>query len=215
MKKIIFLVLIIGSGFTAFSQKQAKPPVQTGALYFSLTAEKNAKTIFITKDYGRAIDHDSLEMADKISAYYKVGQKISKVKEVNYDSYFFSTIKEPTILQDLYSSAFENSIWVSCLDSMDNGNQVVIQVKEITLEDGTKIQHPKLAKENKATYVIKTNPNFPAGGWESKSRHWIGLWKEWFSPRDNSFYALNDDSLALYTTQIVYTIKKKKPEKKK
>ena len=217
LMKVAIFIALIGVTNVALSQKQKKIIVAAeGALYFSLTGNINGKSMVIVKDNGRAIDLDSLGMADKITAYYKAGQKITNVKDVAYDSYFLSTIKEqPTILEDMNGLNFDNSIWISCLDSLANKDQVVIQIREITLEDGSKIQNPKLAKENKAIYKVVSNPNFPSGGWTSKANHWIDLWKEWFKLKDNSFYKLDDKTLELYATGIVYTIKKKEPEKKK
>jgi len=209
-------ILIVGFTSSAFAQKQKKATALEGALYVSLTAERNGKSTVIVKDNGRIIDLDSLKMADKITAYYKVGQKITNVKDIAYDSYFLSTIKEqPTILEDMHGLPFDNSIWVSCLDSMINKDQVVIQIREITLDDGSKIQNPKLATENKAIYKVVSDPNFPSGGWTSKANHWIDLWKEWFKLKDKTFYKLDDKTLELYATGVVYTIKKKEPEKKK
>jgi hypothetical protein len=210
LKRIALCILIVGITTTAFSQKQKKTVVKEGVLYFSLTAERNGKNIVIVKDNGRSIDKDSLKMADKMAAYYKTGQKISNVKDIFYDSYFLSAIKEPTILQEMHSSSFDNSIWMSCIDSLVKKEQVVIQIREITLEDGSKIQHPKLAKENKATYKIVTNPNFPPGGWKAKANHWIDLWKDWFRLKDSSFYKLDDKTLDLFASGIVYTIKEEK-----
>ena len=153
------------------------------------------------------LSKDSLKMADKIAAVYKIGQKTMNVKDIAYDSYFLSTTKEPTILQDMNGLSFDVSIWISCLDSLVKKEQVVFQIREITLEDGTKIQNPKLAKEAKAVYRVESNPNFPAGGWDAKAKRWIGQWKEWFKIKDDSFYKLDDKTLDLYASGIVFTIK--------
>ncbi len=208
IKKIALFLLILAVPFIAFSQAQKKTVTQ-GLLYFSLVKEKNGKKIIIAKDEGRAIKQDSLRMAEGIAATYKAGTKISNVKDMVYDSYFLGLDKDPTILQDMQGLTFDASIWSSCIDSLEKKEQVVFQIREITLDDGTKIKNPKLAKENKATYPVFTNPNFPPGGWKSKADHWISMWKEWFKikDKDNSFYKMDDKLLELYASGIVYTIR--------
>ena len=72
-------------------------------------------------------------MTDRIAAYYKVGQKVSNVKDIVYDNYFLSTLREePTILQEMQGVAFDTTIWVSCIDSLTKKDQVVFIIKEIT-----------------------------------------------------------------------------------
>lgn len=207
LKRIILCLLMLGVSGVAVAQKAVKPAAKEGLLYFSLAAQKNGKTITIVKENGRTISKDSLRMAESIAATYKLGAKTMTVKDIAYDSYFLSRDKEPIILQDMHGLTFDASIWMSCIDSLAKKEQVVFQVREIILEDGTKIQNPKLAKESKAVYKVETNPNFPPGGWESKSSHWKELWKEWFRIKDNNYFKLDEQVLELYASGIVFTVK--------
>lgn len=207
IRTLVFCMLLFCNPANVLSQNQKKAISIEGVLYFSLTAEKNGKTITIVKDNGRAVNKDSLKMADRITAYYKVGQKSMNVKDIVYDSYFLSTRNEPTILQDMHGLSFDVSIWMSCLDSLVKKEQVVFQIREITLDDGSKIKNPKLVKESKAIYRVVSNPNFPSGGWDAKAKHWISMWKEWFKLKDDAFYKVDDKALELYATGIVFMIK--------
>ena len=217
IKRILICILILNIPIAVFSQKQKKAVAtpQEGLLYFSLTAQSNGKTVTIVKDNGKSVDKDSLKMAEKITAIYKVGQKSANVKDILYDNYFLSDSIEPTILQDLHGTSFDKSIWMSCIDSLRNKEQVVFQIREITLDDGSTIQNPKLAKEFKATYRILTNPNFPAGGWKAKADHWIAMWKDWFRLTGTAFYKFDDKALELYASGVVFMVKEKPLQKDK